>query len=97
MSNQKVHILQTWAALQPHRVQKCSDAFWNMPTANAATRRNTLNFRYGQLYNKKLAFMRKQAYMPGEGIARESRCPLCRQPDSGGHILGGCGLPYIET
>lgn len=57
---------------------------------NAAMRRSALNFRYRQLYNKKLAFMRKQAYMSGEGIARDSRCPLCRQQDSGGHIAGGC-------
>jgi len=90
LSNQKSIYCQAWAALQPHRVEKCSDAFWNMPTVNAAMRRNALNFRYGQLYNKKLAFMRKQAYIPGEGIARDIRCPLCRQEDSGGHILGGC-------
>ena len=90
LSNQKSIYCQAWAALQPHRVAKCSDAFWNMPTVNAAMRRSALNFRYGQLYNKKLAFMRKQAYMPGEGVARDSRCPLCRQADSGGHILGGC-------
>ncbi|KAL3132038.1 hypothetical protein ABBQ32_008656 [Trebouxia sp. C0010 RCD-2024] len=60
-----------------------------MPTVNAAMRRSTLNFKYGQLYNKKLAFMRKQAYMPGRGIARDSHWPLCRQADSGGHILEG--------
>ena len=90
LSNQKSIYCQAWAALQPHRVKDYSDAFWNMPTVTADMRRNALNFRYGQLYNKKLAFMRKQAYMSGEGIARDTCCPLCRQADSGGHILGGC-------
>jgi len=49
--------------------------------------RNTIKYRNGQLYNKKLAYMRKQAYMPGQGIAKDSLCPLCRQEDSGGHML----------
>lgn len=87
LSNQKSIHCRAWAALQPHQVKKCSDAFWNMPTVNAAMRRNALNFRYGQ---QKLAFMRTQAYMSGEGIARDHRCPLCRQEDSGADILGGC-------
>ena len=53
-------------------------------------RRNTINYRNGQLYNKKLAYMRKQAYMPGQGIAKDSLCPQGGQEDSGGHILGSC-------
>ena len=57
---------------------------------NASMKRSVINYRNGQLYNKKLACMRKQAYLPGEGIARDWHCPLCKQDDSGGHILGGC-------
>ena len=34
--------------------------------------------------------MRKQAYLAGDGIARDRACPLCRQEESGGHILGAC-------
>ena len=53
--------------------------------------------KHKQLYNKKLAFMRKQAYLAGDGIARDRACPLCRQEDSGGHILGACLLKDMKT
>ena len=90
MSNQRSVYFQAWTKIQPHRLKKHSDAFWNIPSITASMRRNVLNFRNGQLWNKKLACMRKQAYMPGESMARNSPCPLCRQEDSGGHILGKC-------
>ena len=90
MSNQTSIYYRAWAGLQPYRVKKCSDAFWNMSTVTSSMKRNVLNYRYGQLYNKKLAFMRKQAYLAGDGIARDRACPLCRHEDSGGHILGAC-------
>ena len=94
LSNHKTIYCKHGQHSSPTELRKCSDAFWNMPTVNAAMRRNALNFNYGQLYNKKLAFMRKQAYMPGEGIARDSRWPLCRQEDSGGH--GGCSHTHMK-
>ena len=90
MSNQRSVYFQAWKKVQPHRVMKHSDAFWGMASVNASMKRSVINYRNGQLYNKKLACMRKQAYLPGEGIARDWHCPLCKQDDSGGHILGGC-------
>ena len=90
MSNQHSIYYQAWAKVLPHHVKICSDAFWHMPSISEPMKRNAVNYRNGQLYNKKLACMRKQAYLPWEGIARDSRCPLCSDEDSWGRVLGGC-------
>lgn len=44
----------------------CIDASWNMPKVNAAMDRNVLNFKDGQMYNKKLAFIIKE-YIQNKG------------------------------
>lgn len=76
---------RAWAGLHPYRVKKCSNAIWIMLTVTYAMKKDVLNCRCEQLYNK-LAFMRKQAYMSGEGTAKDRACPLCRQKDAGGHV-----------
>jgi ribonuclease HI len=57
-----------------------SNAFWTK--APHGTRRLVLKARSGTLYNQKLALLYKRA--------TTDCCPLCGQPDSVGHILGGC-------
>ncbi len=42
----------------------------------------TMKARWGLLWNQKLAYRWKLAPSPN--------CPLCHQPDSVGHLLGGC-------
>ena len=51
---------------------------------------NLLKSRCGRLWNKKLAFMFNKPCLNGEPIAKDTKCPLCRHPDSAGHILGHC-------
>lgn len=82
--------VRSWANHSPTGSNKYSAAFWNMQSVIEHMKGNTINCRNGQLCNEKLAYMRKQAYMPGQGIAKNSVCPLCRQEDSGGHNPGGC-------
>ena len=94
-TKQKSIHCQAWAALQPQRVEECNDAFWTMPTVNAAMRRPSeawVNFRYGHC----TTVMTRSWPLCGSKhtcqvrVLLDSRCPLCRQEDSGGHILGGC-------
>ena len=51
---------------------------------------NTLKYRFGRLWNKKLAYFMKAPYLPGDAPARDMKCPLCGLDDAAGHILGGC-------
>ena len=51
---------------------------------------NVLKCRCGQLWNKKLASIRKMSYFPGQPVARDLNCPLRGELDSAGHILGHC-------
>ena len=47
-----------------------------------------LKARWGHLWNRKLAHRYGRAASPN--------CPLCGQPDSAGHLLGG-GQPHLCT
>ena len=49
-----------------------------------------LRYRFGQLWNMKLAYRQGRPYLPGLPLPRNACCPHCGREDSGGHILGGC-------
>ena len=51
------------------------------------TVRNALKLRHGTFCNTKLARCFQKPYL---GKASDGRCPLCRNPDSGTHVLGAC-------
>ena len=55
-----------------------------------------LKYRVG-LWNMKLAYMQRRPYLPGFPMPRSDRCRHCHQPDSGGHILGGCGHGVMKS
>jgi len=79
---------QLWDKVQPFRVKPHSDALWTMPSVPESHKRNIFKYRTGQVRNKNMAFKRRMSYMPGQPIARDTRCPLCRGDDSQGHIFG---------
>ena len=81
---------KAWDDTQKVALGNLSNGMWNDPDISTKALINTLKYRYGQLWNKKKAFQQRTSYLPGEPIARNTRCPICREPDSGGHILGGC-------
>jgi hypothetical protein len=39
---------------------------------------------------QQIAYRHRKAYMEGHGIARDTHCPLCKDADCIGHILGSC-------
>jgi hypothetical protein len=49
----------------------------------------TMKARWGQLWNRKLAHR--------YGMAASDSCPMCGQPDSVGHMLGGCSHPHPQA
>lgn len=52
------------------------------------TRRLALKYRGGGIYNAKLALRYKRS--------THALCPLCRSPDSQGHLLGSCSHPDMH-
>ena len=40
---------------------------------------------------------RNMAYRKGQPKATHDRCPLCNQPDSAGHLLGGCSHKEMQA
>ena len=81
---------RSWQQIQPVTAAKYSNAFWDMPAVTEPMKVNLLKSRCGRLWNKKLAFMCNMPYLSGEPIAKDTRCPLCGDPDSAGHMLGHC-------
>ena len=67
-----------------------------MPSIPESHKRNIFKYRTGQIWNKNIAFKRRMPYMPGQPIARDTRCPLCRGDDSQGHIFGSCMHPDMS-
>ena len=88
--------VQLWKGIEASTVPNIHEASWNTPAVTLPMLRNTLKARYGQLWNKHMAFIRNMPYRNGLGVARNDSCPLCGQPDSGSHILGGCGHPEMK-
>ena len=86
---------EAWKAASKYILGDASNHFWKSATMPAITQ--VLRYRYGQLWNTKLAFVQRRTYLPGYPLPRSDRCPHCRQPDSGGHILGGCGHRVMKS
>ena len=79
---------------------KGSNAFWRTARVVAGARRTLLKHRTGQFWTKKEAFLWGAPYSPGkhgQPIATNSRCPLCGEPDSGGHVLLRCTHPQMKA
>jgi len=74
--------------IQPHTLPEASNVFFTSSNITFTEKKNTLKARYGVLWNKKIAYRHKTAYIEGHGIARDTHCPLCKDADSIGHILG---------
>ena len=59
-----------------------------MPSIPKSHKRNIFKYRTGEIWNKNIAFKRHISYMPGQPIARDTRCPLCKGDASHSHISG---------
>jgi hypothetical protein len=89
LTNSTVYV-KAWRDIQPHTIPEASNAFFTSSNVTFAEKKNTLKARYGTLWNKKTAYRHRTAYMEGQGSARDTHCPLCKDADSIGHILGNC-------
>jgi len=79
----KTMYVKAWADLQPYTLSTASNTFFTSTQVTFAEKKNVWKARYGTLWNKKIAFRHRAAYMPGEGMTRNTRCPLC----GGGRLL----------
>ncbi len=95
-SKQSSLYFQLWDKVQPFRVKPHSDALWTMPSIPESHKRNIFKYMTGQIWNKNMAFKRHVSYMPGQPMAMDTRCPLCRGDDSQGHIFGSCMHPDMS-
>jgi hypothetical protein len=89
LPNSTVYV-KAWRDIQMHTLPEASNAFFTSSNVTFTENKNTLKARYGTLWNKKIAYRHRTVYMEGEGIARDTHCPLCKDADSIGHILGNC-------
>ena len=91
-----------WDDLQQHVDPKYATYIHN-PKISAPHRRTVMNYRFGCLWNAKLAARFNMNYTahrhapPRAQVDARSACPLCGQPDSGGHMLSShCEHPHIK-
>jgi ribonuclease HI len=88
-TNKTVYV-NAWEAIWS-QIDRCSSACW---TAKGATHKmlcNMMKARWGGLWSMKLAHRFKRPYIKGsKTIPKHSRCPMCKEQDGAGHILGGC-------
>ena len=77
-----------WRDIAPRTLRAVSNAFASDTRVGHAQKRTVWAYRTGTLFNKKLE---QRWFRTGDG-----RCPLCGQPDGGGHIAGGCLDPRMR-
>ena len=84
----RTQYVQFWEGIESVMLPQGNKTLWSLIPMNAL--RNVLKSRFGQTWNKGMAYIRKMPYIGHEGIARNNLCPLCNHPDSCSHIFGGC-------
>ena len=77
-----------WHKTEKIALGSASNAFASDPTVTHVQRRTVWAYRTGTLFNRKLE---QRWFKTGDGL-----CPLCKQPDRGGHIAGGCLDPRMR-
>ena len=86
---------EAWKAANAYVLGDISNHFWKSAIMPVVTQ--VLKYRFGQLWNMKLAFLQRRTYLPGFAMSRSDRCPHCHEPKSGGHIMGGCGHRVMKS
>jgi len=86
---------QLWDALKPDIDTKATGQIWRMPDVMFSQARLLLQYKWGLLWNMKLA-KRYRICGPTQNFIT-GNCPLCHQPDSSGHIMGHCAHPAMRA
>ena len=79
-SNKTIYLL-AWMAARPHIQGEIRNHFWASPQVTTSMVTMILKYRYGQLWNMKIAFRQQRPYFPGLRIPRSDQCPHCGQAD----------------
>ena len=82
-----------WRDAWPY-LHAAAASVWQDPKTPWSALRTALKYRWGQLYNAKLAA--RYGHDKGGGASRDM-CPLCGMPDSGTHIMGECQHPTMHA
>ena len=85
-----------WQAVKPV-LHPSSFAFWHNSSLPFWAKVNLLKARWGQLWNKNMAYRQKMRYRAGEGVATNANCPLCGSHDGISHVLGSCTHPMMKA
>ena len=89
MTNQTLYA-NIWDDLREDLELERSNDFWRRSDVKVAAVRQVLKARIGVMWNMRQAFKMQMPCFPGGPIARNTRCPLCQEPDSTTHLLNGC-------
>ena len=84
-----------WQPVIPE-LHPSSFAFWQNPRLPFAAKVNLLKARWGQLWNKNIAYRQNMSYGKGQGKALDARCPLCKEADGISHMLGSCNHAMMK-
>ena len=96
-SNTDTTMVRAWRGVEDDLMQDITCGFWEEDhKVNDAMLRNVLKCRFSQLWHMGKAHMFRMPYFPGGPVATNDACPLCGQPDSGSHMLGGCSHPKMK-
>ena len=69
-SNKTIYVL-AWMTAMPYIPGDISNHFWANPQITASMVTMILKYRYGQLWNMKIAFRRQRPYLPGSTTIRQ--------------------------
>ena len=95
-SKKTIYVL-AWLSTVQHLLRDVSNHFWNAPDVTTSMITMVLKYRFGQLWNMKIAFRQQRPYLPRLQKPKSDRCPHCGSGVSGGHILGGCKIPIFKA
>ena len=96
-SNQDTIYFRAWRDIAQHMVADISNGYWEEEgKVPDAMLRNTNKAKTGQLWHKGKSYLWKMPYMRDGPVATDNLRPLCGQPDSGSHILGGYAHPEMR-
>ena len=88
LTTRKIGIYQSaWTATEQHLVPNCK-SYIHHSDIPSSWRHTVMRYRTGCLYTQKTAYRLKHS--------TNALCPLCKEPDSAGHMLGACAHDSIS-
>ena len=67
--------VKAWEALDQHVLGQVSNQFWRNTSITTPMITQVLRYRFGQLWNMKIAYRQGRPYLPGMPVPYSARCP----------------------